>query len=244
MLRTKLIFQKFCPLSRTFSLYKKTKFFNLIKTFKEAIILDISILLGLMKPVEDQVQVENQKYELDIKQNPLCLEFANNKTQELCDLAVYNNIVAFLYIPSEFMTNEMLEYVIKKNPLLLRNIPENKQTEYLCELAMDLNPDTYEYVCDKNRTENYYIRCILKCENSNGIRFSRIICYIPDSRKTEKICHYLALKGCLDDVPEHLRTYELCKTALKSANNSISIYTIPKKYHAFLGIKNGRYILP
>uniref|UniRef100_A0A6C0ADF4 DUF4116 domain-containing protein n=1 Tax=viral metagenome TaxID=1070528 RepID=A0A6C0ADF4_9ZZZZ len=200
--------------------------------------------LNILSDIKDKTEASNiiekelnlqENLLKEIKKNPLSLEFVKNKTQELCDLAVYNNIVAFLYVPSEFMTNEMLEYVIKKNPFLLEIIPENKQTSNLCELAMDLNIKSYEYVCDKLRTENYYVRCI-KTNFANELCPQTFLGKIPDSKKTEKICYYLALRGYFEYVPENLRTYELCKIGLKKSgiNASIKENYIPKKYLPFI----------
>lgn len=98
---------------------------------------------------------EEIKHYLSI--NGLMLDFVQNKTSELCEIAVENNPEAFKYV-GEFETDDMALKAVRKYPHMLEHV--RNQTDCIIKIAIDDYPDAVKYV--KEQTPEiceYAIKC-------------------------------------------------------------------------------------
>jgi hypothetical protein len=94
-----------------------------------------------------------------IKRDSYNLKYVEDKflTDEIppsvCKLAVQQTSHALKYVKDKFLTDEIYKLAVQQNGILLQFV--KNQTFQLCDFALSLSQDNYEYIEDKVRYDNY-----------------------------------------------------------------------------------------
>ena len=117
----------------------------------------------LLKYLTDENKTE-ELCEIAIKSYPSSFNYVprNMQTDKICELVIYHDWCMIKYVPYDKITDEMYEYAISKNGNLLQHVPENKKTYKLCKIAVQTNGFALKYVPDNKQTSEI---CAIACEN-------------------------------------------------------------------------------
>ena len=101
--------------------------------------------------------VQNKTYEickLAVINNGKSLKYVQSKfiTEEICKLAVINNGKSLKYVPSELMTDEICKLAVSKNGIALEFVKPELMTDEICKLAVQQYSDALEFVKQEFRT--------------------------------------------------------------------------------------------
>uniref|UniRef100_A0A6C0EBP8 DUF4116 domain-containing protein n=1 Tax=viral metagenome TaxID=1070528 RepID=A0A6C0EBP8_9ZZZZ len=140
------------------------------------------------------------------------LKYVENQTEEICMIAVRQNIKSFLYVKEQ--TDTICEYVLKKDPWYIKHIKNQKY--HLCKLAVETNPCVICHV--ENQTDEL---CKLAV-NSYGC----VINFIKN--KTEELCKLAIKRSCdaIFHIPIDLITCSLYKYALENKSMRLDVNKI------------------
>lgn len=149
--------------------------------------LCIYCLTNSYDTTQKYIQIESNNINIIHLQNDgLYLNYINNKTYELCKIAVENNCNAIDYVPDEFKTEELYnillntDYVhlvldkipkkyitydlykkiVKRSITILKNIPTEFKTPELLNIALNTSAYAIEYI--DNPSLNMYMKAISK----------------------------------------------------------------------------------
>lgn len=104
-----------------------------------------------------------------------------------------------------------MEDIIKKlneDGLLLKHIPKKEQTQEICKVAINQNPNALQYASKKCIDAKTCLEAVKRDGN--------IFRYVPDRLKTKHMC-WLAVNidpNLLDKVPDRLKTKEICLSSV------------------------------
>ena len=205
---------------------------------------------------EEKQKFNKSKVEVDIKKSKLnddFLKFANDESDEdvfsecVDDQPINKKNIDFdsdenIFSDSENkqpthkftgnknINNEMtvLYEKIKKDPLILKEISDDKKTESLCILAVEENIFALEYV-PKNMLSDIY-RYLLK-EHDN------MVDNMPEHLITQEFCN-IAVDVDVNNfkkIPENFRTEELCSVVMAQyedfeLDDDVFLMYVPNKY--------------
>jgi hypothetical protein len=111
-------------------------------------------------------------------------------------------------IPIESLTTRICDLLIKCDPIQLKDLPIKWQTSKRCQKALNVKPEVYPYIPEKLQTYTNALIFAEKCKHSITNIPKKY--YTPELFKTAIILDNSQLK----QVPEELRTLELCQLAL------------------------------
>jgi hypothetical protein len=138
----------------------------------------------------------------------------DEKTLEICMIAISKNIYNLRFVPEEIKTKDFLVYAVNCDYNALRMI-EN-QTEEMCLIAIEKSP--YAIYLIKDKTENIMLRATkvkgLYKDKNMPQYYNAILAYIMENGNS------------LQYIRREFKTYELCKAAV--CNSSYAIKYIPK----------------
>jgi len=116
---------------------------------------------------------------------------------------------------------------LKRDGLLLKNIPKKDQTIELCKVAIRQNPIALKFASRKCVDNKICLNAVKK--DAEMFRF------VPDQLITEKMCK-LAVSinaDLLNNVPEYFRTIEICLLAIENNPNTLSYVSNFRRYELF-----------
>ena len=201
-----------------------------------------------------------------IKHDGFLLHYIDDKTEELCRLAVKKNGSALQNVPIEFRTPELCRLAVEKDGCALESVPEHMKTPELCRLAVEKDGRALESVPKGLKTpelcslavEKY--GCILRCvpEKLKTLELCRIavassgfaLHYVPDHVKTQQLCLLAARKDkwSLSDIPRVFKSRELCRLAM-SHKSEYEIYSVPEElrtpefFSDIINDGNGKHVI-
>ena len=100
-------------------------------------------------------------------------------TTELCELAILKNPRNLLNLSIKFLTYELYKIAITNDGIMLRCVPYQFRTEEIYRLAIQNYPYVLEYVPDELKTEEM---CRIAVTNDG-----RTLIYVPRRFKTEEL---------------------------------------------------------
>ena len=143
------------------------------------------------------------------------------KNYEICELSVTKHGLNLKYVPEELITQELCELVVRDSGHFLEFIPEKFRTFEMCELAIlnDVNGYALEFVPEELKTQELCELAIFGSLNSDGYTTPYAIRFVPEEFITPRMCkEAIRVNGAaLGDIPEDLRTKELCDYAFSDA---------------------------
>ncbi|WP_257297299.1 DUF4116 domain-containing protein [Endozoicomonas sp. YOMI1] len=122
-------------------------------------------------------------------------------------LEKYDEVIR--HIPQEARTDERFELACKKDPIVLKNYPENKPiSEYLLTIAIE-RFGSLQFCPDHKKTAEI---CELACRRDGSA-----LKYVPETLKTAALCQ-IAVDNhakAFEYIPETIKTFEMCLAAAK-----------------------------
>ena len=139
----------------------------------------------------------------------------DERTLEICKIAISKNVYSLMFVPERLITNDFMIYAINCNYNALKLI-EN-QTEEMCIIAMEKSP--YAIYLIKDKTENVMLKAtkikgLYKDKNMPQF-YNAVLAYIKENGNS------------LQYVRRKYKTYELCKAAIN--NSAFAIKYVPKE---------------
>ncbi|MEK7070221.1 MAG: DUF4116 domain-containing protein, partial [Patescibacteria group bacterium] len=107
-------------------------------------------------------------------------EYIEDKTPELCRLAVENDGYALKYVPQEMKTPELCRLAVENYGYALKYVPEHMKTPELCRLAVENYGLALKSVPEKLKTSEIYRLAVI----SN----LEVLKYVPQEMKTPELC--------------------------------------------------------
>ncbi|MBS6798466.1 MAG: DUF4116 domain-containing protein [Firmicutes bacterium] len=116
---------------------------------------------------------------------------------------------------------------LKKDGMLLKNIPRKEQTIELCQTAIEQNPLALQFVSEKCLDSQMCLSAVKK----DGRAFR----YIPGRFVTKRMCELAvgADPELLNNVPENFRTTTICINAVKKDVSTLSYVLQEKRFELF-----------
>ena len=152
---------------------------------------------------------------------------------EFCKYAVEKKGMLLEFVPENLRTKEICEIAVNNYEeedyrCPLQFVPEDFRTEKICNVVIRNHPDISEsldYIPKHLQTVDFFMKLIEDCGGY-------ILGDVPENLKTEELCKlavsrpYLVDFGVLRFVPEKFMTAELCEIAVK--NDSRILQEIPE----------------
>ena len=199
------------------SLTKEEKIQNLLAKSREA---GICHYLKIHPECIQYIPKNNRKYDFiktAITTDGYVLRLLDDdeKTLEICAIAISNNIYNLRFVPEKIMTKDFLIYAIYCDYNALRII-EN-QTEEICLFAMEKSPFSIYLIKDK--TEKIMLKAIkvkgLYKDKNMPQYYNAVLAYIKENGNS------------LQYIRREYKTYEVCKAAID--NSAFAVKYVPKK---------------
>ena len=91
------------------------------------------------------------KYAIEVNEAYTCFNVMKHidedeKTQEICDMAVQKYVYIFSHIPKKCMTPELVDFALGKDPLLIQYVPEALQTRNRVLDVLKRQPEAIRFV--------------------------------------------------------------------------------------------------
>lgn len=109
-------------------------------------------------------------------------------------------------IPEQYVTDELYELALDRDPSDLRDIPKERITKKMCDIAVSADGNTLKHVPEELK-KDYYVKTV---KSGKGLHT------IPEEDRTEKLC-MIAFDKNHDQfkyVPEDKRSYAMCLSAV------------------------------
>jgi hypothetical protein len=111
---------------------------------------------SITQPIEDRIDIlENKIHELEcmlVHQNGSNIQFVNNQTPELCEIAIESDPMSIRFIQEQNRTHRLCIKAIRLNPDCVQYI----HSKDMHELAVSLKGSTLQYIPDEHKD---YIMC-------------------------------------------------------------------------------------
>ncbi len=211
--------------------------------------------------IQNNLVINNEIYEIlknILNKNGLLLEFIENQTEELCIIAIKNNINAYTFVKNK--TYEINKILLNIDGNMLQYI-EN-QTDELCIIAIKNNINAYTFV--KKITYNLYKSILIEHNilSTNNIKIYELFKNILNKNglllefienQTEELC-IIAVKNNIDAYNFIInKTYELDKKLLdinfnilkyiENQTEELCLIALKNNIDSFKHIKNKTYNL-
>jgi hypothetical protein len=133
----------------------------------------------------------------------------DEKTEDICIIAVEGSPWNIKYVPTEYLTDEFILKLIEKDWWIIRGI--KNPTEEMCLLAMEQNPWAIYYA--KEKTEKLMTAAVKAAglyKNTNMPQYYKaVLAYIKENG------------FALQYIKKEHKTYELCKAAIENYPGAI-----------------------
>ncbi len=139
-----------------------------------------------------------------VNQKGKALAVIEEKTAELCGLAVRRDGLALQYVSEEMLTEEIALQAVGQNGQALRFVPEALRTENVCQEALKNRADALQYIPENIKTNE----ACLSAVSRNGI----MLRFVPMKLRTPEICISAVTNNALarEYVPDNLLHYVDC----------------------------------
>jgi hypothetical protein len=200
-----------------------TKYYQRPTSFTEA--ANINVLS--IQPIEEFINVSQSRITQAVHCHGRNLQHVHdeNKTQELCNLAVFPRIGgicdpwSITYIPDKFRTPAMCLYVVQCHGLLIKRLTEAQQTPDVCLAAIKHTLKAIQFV--KTPTHDL-VMFALKQD-------PMILCLIQNEFKSRDLCLFAVQQNgdAIKYVPTKERDFEMWHAAVKQNGISIRFKKLP-----------------
>jgi len=200
-----------------FKLTKKEKVENLLNKSRETgLCYYLKLHPDCIKYIpKDKRNINYIKTAIESDGNVFQLLDNDEKTLEICTLAIKRNINNLRFVPEEFKTNDFLIYAISCNHNALGVIDD--PSEELCLAAMDKDPNSIFLI--NNKTE----KIMLKAVKLKGLYKHKDMPQFYTA-----VLEYVRENGnSLQYIKKELKTFELCKVSI--LNSPFAMKYVPKK---------------
>jgi len=128
--------------------------------------------------------------------------------EELESQATKGNSGYFFEVNSKYITNELYELMLEKSPTSLENIPEDRITESMCDIAVKKDGRALEYVPEELK-ENFFVDVV---KSGKGLDT------IPEDKRTDRLCTLAVEQNAkqFEYVPQDKKSYALSLLAVDS----------------------------
>ena len=107
----------------------------------------------------------------------------------MCNEVVINEPEVLVYIPDQYITQEMCNSAVSKIPWVLKYVPDQYITQEMCNSAVINEPEVLVYVPEHYITQEM-------C-NTAVFNDPEVLEYIPDQYKTQEMCEDAVFKNLM-----------------------------------------------